>query len=370
MAQDNTPERLARIEKLASQGLKPAAAQLSRLILEKDPQNVEALVWLARTTNQTPEADDAVKKAVQLRPDDRGVQELLLARQPAQPVWNGSMAALPNPYAPAYPGPNPYAPPSAPNPYAPPPGPNPYAPPAGAAPYYGPPPGYPQPGYPNGGPMPQYGGQPGYGQAPAQPPSSYDYLRGLGQTAAPPVPPPVPMSAPAVPAMATPVKRGPNAAGVIFGLLFLLAGVALAVLWSLQITGFQDDIGQPAVVSEGQVVELSQSRLVVDVKNQSKRTFNINDQTFKTLEPLVRDSKNNQALAPNTVKINVTPGGRLVAVEVQTPNKGIATVNNSGNGLLGFGAAADWGLTALCGVLALLGLIILSRAFASPKIKA
>ncbi len=435
MSQESTESRLDRIDKMVQRGLKPSAAALCREILKKEPSNFEALIRLAHISSLPDEAEEALKRAAQLRPEDRYVQELMMARypQPAPSGWGnvpggyqqGYQGAAPNPYAPApnpyappgyagaapnpyappqvSVGPNPYAPQPAPNPYAPPqptPAPNPYAPQSAPAPnpYAPQPTPAPNPfapqstpaggygatppangGYPFGGsaapaPAPPYGSQPGFPPAPSQPSSSYDYLRTLNvmPPSAPPssvgpVPPPVPMTTPVPVIPDTKIKRGSNPVGVIFGILFLLAGVALAVLWSSQVLAFQDDVSKAGSVVEGQITKITNSKLVLDTKGQGERSYDINEQTFKTLEPLVRDAKNNQSLAPNAVKLNVSPGGRLTSVEVTSPNKGVASANASNSGLLGLGVAGDWGLTALCIVLAIIGLIILGRTLGKSR---
>jgi hypothetical protein len=353
MPQETTIEkRLAHIEALAARGLKPAAAQLSRLILEKDPQHFEALLWLARTAPQTDEADKALQRAAQLRPDDHVVQELLTARAPApQPAqtWNG--AGMPtNPYNPAaYPGPTP-------NYGAPPPG---YAP-TGAG--YPPPGYYGQPGTPPGySPAGNFGNQPQ--------PNTYDYLRTPGQIpGASPIAPPIPLTTPPPAIPTTPkVKSDSNPVGLTFGLLFIIAGIVLGTIWTMQILAFNDDINQSVTVLDGQITRLSTERLVADIKGQGTHTYNINESTYKTLEPLVRDTKSNQGLSPNAVKLSVTPDGHLAQIEVQSPNKGIASTKLADNGLLGLGTPGDWALTALSGILAVLGLLILGRSLGKSR---
>ena len=111
-------------------------------------------------------------------------------------------------------------------------------------------------------------------------------------------------------------------------------------------------------------MELSSSKLIVDVTGQSQRQFTVNDQVFKNLEPLVSDTKNQQSLVKNQVVLNITPAGRLASVVVVTPNPGSAALES---GLLGFGQAADWVVTALGGLLAVVGLILLGRTLGKRR---
>lgn len=381
MPQDSTTEeRLARIEALASRGLKPAAAQLCRLILEKDPQNFEALLWLARTAPNQEEADKALQRAAQIRPNDRELQDQMAVRYPAPPQPWGGMGMMANPYAPNnYPG-------GVPN-YGPPPGygqpngmPN-YGPQPGATPGYGSPqPAYspapngqnygqpgPQTGYPSAGSVPPaspYGAQPGYAM-PSQPQNSYDYLRSLSQSpVAAPVPPPVPMTTPLPSTSVAKTGKGPSTTGIIIGLLFVVAGLVLGIIWTMQVLAFQNDLGQAANVQDAQITKLSSSQLVADVKGQGTRTYSINDKAFSSLAQLLSDSKNSNALLSNSVKLSVTPGGRLTQVDVQTPNKGVASTQLGDYGLLGVGALGDWAITALSVILVILGLVVLGRSLA------
>lgn len=348
MPQESTQERLARIETLVSRGLKPSAAQLSRLILEKEPRNFEALIWLARTTTQPDEAEKAIGQAAQIKPDDSAVRELQSARQPASNNGNPFASSFASSFGsdfsapPSYPSPTPPQPYAQPGfNYAPTPG---YAPPVGSAP-----------------PIPTYGAPPaapGY-NAPATP-SSYDYLRNLSSS------PPIPGAPPATDAI-KPVKKKSNPPGLIFGLLFLLSGLALAVIWTIMAQSFNSDVSQTPSPVQGQIVKLSESSLTADVQGQS-RTFEVNSPFYKTLVPLVSDAKNNKSLSPNSVTLNVTPGGRLLSIDVVTPNRGSALNVNSNTGLLGLGPATDWALTGLGVVLALLGLLLLGRAVSKPKV--
>src|SRR4051812_28295942 len=98
MPDETTTTRLARVESLYNQGLKHAAAQLSRLVLEKDPTNIEALIWLAKSTSQPDEAEKALRRASTLQPDNPQVRELVASRQQVgQPSYAG--AASYNPYS-------------------------------------------------------------------------------------------------------------------------------------------------------------------------------------------------------------------------------------------------------------------------------
>ena len=95
MPENSTQNRLSQIEKLADAGLNPAAAQLCRLILEKEPRNIEALVWLARTSPLPDEASKATEQARLLQPDNPAVRNL--QTQP-QAVAARPVAVAANPY--------------------------------------------------------------------------------------------------------------------------------------------------------------------------------------------------------------------------------------------------------------------------------
>ncbi len=348
MPEETIETKLARIETMANRGLKPAAAQMSRLILEKNPRNIQALVWLARTTTQTDEAEKAARQAALLDPNNPLVRELQATRQTQnQPQTPVGVGAGFNPYSPATGN---YAPPGfqdfRPD----------IAPPSGVAPQmnetrpYGATNGssYTAPGMP-------------------QQPSSYDYLRPLNNSVAQPsLDPYAPASPQPVPVAKA--NRRTNPANLLFGLLFLVAGLGAAVFWTLQVQDYNSDIAKPTSPLPGQVIELSKSNLKADLKGPEPRSYRIYEGTFNTLAPLIGDAKNNQQLTRNAVVLNVTPGGRLASVEVQSPNKGSAVNNNTQAGLLGYGAAADWGLTALSAILALLGLLLLGRAFTKPRL--
>src|SRR4051812_35321201 len=96
MPDQTTTNRLAKVESLYNQGLKYAAAQLSRLDLEKDPNNVEALIWLAKSTSQADEAEKAIRRANSLQPDNPQVRELVASRQAS---YAGAGAGNFNPYS-------------------------------------------------------------------------------------------------------------------------------------------------------------------------------------------------------------------------------------------------------------------------------
>src|SRR6476661_198727 len=81
MPEESTTNRLAKVESLYNQGLKYAAAQLSRLVLEKDSSNIEALIWLAKSTSQPDEAEKAIRRANNLQPNNPQVRELVASRQ-------------------------------------------------------------------------------------------------------------------------------------------------------------------------------------------------------------------------------------------------------------------------------------------------
>ncbi|MBN9392690.1 MAG: tetratricopeptide repeat protein [Chloroflexi bacterium] len=330
MSDESTESRLARIEALYNQGLKHAAAQLSRLVLEKDPANVPALVWLARSSSQPEEAEKATRKASMLQPDDPRVRDLVASRQPS---FAGA-ASAPAPY-------NPYAAPSAgfnpatepkggPQPWA-----NFSASPNPAAPAYPPPP---QPAYM---PNPQGG--------------SYDYLKNLSATVQPSVPP-------AAPVTNVRVKNTVSVPGLIFGLLFLIVGLGLAGVWSYMIIDYNSDLSQTSNQLQGQVVKLSSEQLVVDVKNVGQRNFEISQEVSQALVPLISDNKS--SLVNNTVVLNISPKGRLISVDVAAPNRGHAEYNA---GLLGYGQAVDWVVTAVGALLAILGLILLGRTLGKRR---
>jgi hypothetical protein len=336
MPDDSTETRLTRVESLYNQGLRHAAAQLCRLVLEKDSSNIEALVWLAKSTSQPDEAEKAARRASNLQPDNPLVRELVAARQPvSQPDYAGSVGY--NPYTAASAGYSP--PPEGSNPAQS--GPQPWAafnqPPAS--------PGF-MPNPPSGFSTNQ------------QSNSSYDYLKNLSATVHQPAIPP------AAPVGKVKVKTSPSLPGLLFGLLFLIAGLALAVFWSWQVIDYTSDLSKTASQLRGQIVELSSSKLIVDVTGQNQRQFTVNDQVFKSLEPLVSDTKNQQSLVKNQVVLNVTPAGRLASVVVVTPNPGSAALES---GLLGFGQAADWAITALGGLLAVVGLILLGRTLGKRR---
>lgn len=339
MPDDSIETRLARVASLYNQGLKHAAAQLSRLVLEKDPANIQALVWLAKSTTQADEAEKATRRANTLQPDNPLVRELVAGRQPVgQPGYAGSGAY--NLYTAASPGYNPAPEGNSNNPLGQP------DPQTWAAFNQAPA----NPGFPPNSPAGFSTNQ--------QSNSSYDYLKNLSSSVHQPAIPP------AAPVGKVKVKTSPSLPGLLFGLLFLIAGLALAAYWSWQVIDYTADISKTASQLRGQIVELSSSKLVVDVTGQSQRQFAVNDQVFKSLEPLVSDSKNEQSLAKNQVVLNVTPAGRLASVAVVTPNPGSATLNS---GLLGFGQAADWIVTALGGLLAIVGLILLGRTLGKRR---
>lgn len=336
MPDESKESRLTRIEALYNQGLKHAAAQLSRLVLETDPNNVRALVWLARSTSQTDEAEKATRKATILEPNDPHVRELAAARQPS---YAGAGAY------------NPYAVPS--TGFGP--GPEPkggaqtqpwtnYAPSA-------------QPGQ-LAAPSATFQPTPQSPYVPVQPTSSYDYLKNLSATVQPSVPPAAPVSH-------VKVRSSVSVAGIIFGLLFLIVGLGLAAVWSYMVIDYTSDLSQTAGQLQGQVVKLSSSQLVADIKGQSQRSFDISEQLSKNLVPLVSDNKpQGGSLVSNVVVLNVTPKGRLASVEVVTPTRGRADGNG---GLLGFGQAVDWVVTAVGGILAIVGLILLGRTLGKRR---
>ena len=327
MPDESNESRLARIESLYNQGLKHAAAQLSRLVLEKDPSNLRALVWLAKSTSQADEAEKATRKAAQLQPDDPQVRELVAAHQPS---YAGS--ATYNPYS-------------------------------------APPPGFNNATEPKGGPQP-WANYPAAPQTPASPSfpqnpppspqaSSYDYLKNLSATVQPSVPPAPPVST------NVKVKTSVSLPGIIFGLLFLIVGLGLAAYWSYTVIDYTSDLSQTGSQLQGQIVKLSSTQLVADVKDQGQRTFEVNDQITKNLVPLVSDNKpQGGSLVPNVVVLNVTPKGRLASVDVVTPTRGHADGNN---GLLGYGQAIDWVVTVVGGILAIIGLILLGRTLGKRR---
>ncbi len=338
MPTESIEQRLTRIEALAERGLKPSAAQLSRLILEKSPGNVDALVWLARTSSLPDEVEKALRQAAALQPGHPGVQQLLAARQPQQLEPSG----LSGSYNPFNNVPNYNQPPPAQPAYA-----NP------TAGYQAPPASYQT--SPAANP---------YQPAPPPASSSFEYLRNLAATNNP--------VAPVSPVIVEPSRTlkvgGVQPVAVIFGLLLLLAGLALAVLWTLSLIDYNSDLAKSTQPVQAQITDMaangSASFIKADVKNLGKREYKISEQMYKTIEPLVRDQKNNAALAANSITLNVTPGGRLVSVDVQTPNKGSAQNSNS---LLGFGQAVDWSFTILGVVMALIGMILIGRALNKPR---
>ena len=262
MPEETVETKLARIERMANLGLKPAAAQLSRLILEKDPRNVQALVWLARTSTQPDEAERATQQAQLLAADDPLVRDLMTSRQPA------SVGANPGP--------------TTANPYT---------------------------ANPGGSPFGTY--TPGASDFNAP---TLDYMQMLNATAVPPTTP--------VPPVTRPVKASSNRASLLFGLLFLLLGIGLGLYWTLSLLSFNNDAAQPTRPLDGQITKLSSSDLMVDAKGQGSRTYTINNQLFNSLAPLISDSKNNKSLVPNAVTLNLTPADRLASVDVSSPNKG------------------------------------------------
>ncbi|HEX2910441.1 MAG TPA: hypothetical protein VH186_06500 [Chloroflexia bacterium] len=340
MAEETTEVKLLRIENMANRGLKHAAAQLSRLILEKEPKNFDALVWLARTTTQPDEAEKALQLAAQLRPNDPAVQELMAARTSTNPnLANGPVPI--NPYVSNYASAGAGA-----------------ANPVNGIPTYAPP--------PPGNNFPQAPVPPQWSYTPGNPPaSSYDYLQNLTSSVQAP-PPPV---APPVNRTKSSSKGGLRVFGTIIGLLLLLGGVALAVYWSLNVLDYNSDLSQPGSSLLGQIKTIegtgSNWKLVADVQGQPERTFSISEQMFKTLEPLIRDSQKKDALAPNEVKLVVSPGGRLLTVNVVKPNTGTAT--NTSSGLLGLGQIADWSITVGGVLLALAGLLLLARSLSRSR---
>jgi hypothetical protein len=319
MPDESNESRLARIESLYNQGLKHAAAQLSRLVLEKDPTNVPALVWLAKSTSQPDEADKATRRASTLQPDDPQVRELVALRQPS------------------------------------------YAGAANYNPYSAPSPGFSNAPEPKGGAQPwpnNFSAAPQPGYVPNPQGNSYDYLKNLSATVQPSVPP-------ATPVGNVKVKTSVSLPGLIFGLLFLIVGLGLAAYWSYLVIDYSTDLSQTASQLQGQIVRLSSAQLVADVKDQGQRTFDVNDQISKNLVPLVSDNKpQGGSLVPNKVVLNVTPKGRLASVDVITPTRGHADGNN---GLLGYGQALDWVVTAVGGILAIVGLILLGRTLGKRR---
>lgn len=343
MPDDSIENRLARIESLYNQGLKHAAAQISRLILEKDPANIQALVWLAKSTSLPDEADKAVRRAATLQPDDQQVRELVAARQPVA-------APPPSQYQqqqPSYAGAGAY---------------NPYGAPSTAF-----------NSAPDANSSPQTWSAFSQNQAPANPgfapnppagfttstqsSSSSDYLKNLSASVHPSVPP-------ATPVGKVKVRTSPSLAGLSFSLLFLIVGLGLAIYWTLQVFDYASDLSKTGSQLQGQIVQLSSTKLVADVKGQSQRQFDVSDQVSKGLVQLVSDTKTQQNLVQNVVVLTVTPAGRLVAVDVMTPTPGHVAPNG---GLLGYGQAADWAITAVGGILTLVGLILLGRTLGKRR---
>lgn len=327
MPDASTTNRLAKVESLYNQGLKYAAAQLSRLELEKDSSNVEALIWLAKSTSQPDEAEKAIRRANNLAPENPQVRELAASRQ-----QNYAGAGAYNPYSAPSTGYN--APPDAPN------APQPWS------------------SFNQNQSSPANNPLTGFTPGP-QPSSSYDYLKNLSATVTPSVPP-------ATPVGKVTVKSTPSAAGIIFGTLFLIIGLGLAIYWTIQVVGYTSDVSTPSSQLQGQIVKLSNTTLTADIKDGGgQRNFDITDQASKSLVPLVSDPKTQANLVNNSVVLTVSKEGRLLAVNVLSPTQGQVAV--PANGLLGFGQATDWAVTAVGGILALLGLVLLGRTLGKRR---
>jgi hypothetical protein len=161
------------------------------------------------------------------------------------------------------------------------------------------------------------------------------------------------------------VRKSFSPVGLIFGLLFLIAGLGLAAYWSWQVVDFMSDASKTGSQLQGQIVKLGSNELEAEIKDAPLRKFAISEQVNKSLVPLVSDPKTKDSLVSNQVVLNITPAGRLLSVQVLTPTRG--SVNNTGNGLLGLGQAADWIITALGGILAIVGLILLGRTLGKRR---
>lgn len=318
MAENTMQDRLARIEELANSGLKHAAAQLARLVLEDDVNSFEALIWLARTSNQSEEANKALDRAAQLRPNDPAVRDLL---------YGNGQAATSSPVS--------------------------TSPFSSAAP--------PQPSYTPPQPIVREANS----YTPAQSTSSFDYLSSLNSTMAAPPPPPL-TAEPIKPfnREGLKVKRGPNPVALILGLLFLIGGLIGAIWWALLVANFN---GGPTNQIQGQVINLSSNDAKSILSMQPKGTtdkleFTVSQNFVATLIPLIADSKNKGSIAPNSIIVNVNNSGRLTSLDVITPNKGTANNNLS---LIGMGMSPefDWIFVGVQLVVALIGLMIIGLSF-------
>ncbi|MDB5079610.1 MAG: hypothetical protein JWP00_1534 [Chloroflexi bacterium] len=334
MPDDSNESRLTRVESLYNQGLKHAAAQLSRLVLEKDSSNIQALVWLAKCTSQADEAEKATRRAASLQPDNPLVRDLLASRQPVGIPGNGGAAGFNNPYSVPQPAYNPVGEPNQGN-----------SQPWGSF--------TPVQGSPDFAPPP-----PSNYSTNQQSNSSFDYLRNLSASVQPSVPPVRSVGS-------VKVRKSFSPVGLIFGLLFLIAGLGLAAYWSWQVVDFMSDASKTGSQLQGQIVKLGSNELEAEIKDAPLRKFAISEQVNKSLVPLVSDPKTKDSLVSNQVVLNITPAGRLLSVQVLTPTRG--SVNNTGNGLLGLGQAADWIITALGGILAIVGLILLGRTLGKRR---
>lgn len=328
MADNSTQERLNRIEELANSGLKHAAAQLARLVLENDVNNFEALIWLARTSNQPEEVNKALDRATQLRPNDPAVRELL---------YNGGSAAqaevVPNIFA------------GQPTNFS-------------SSPIY-------NPSQPSS--FTNFNTEINPPPTPATS-SAYDYLKNLNSNTAtinPVAPPPPPLVAEPGKAKserkAPKTKTGLNRVGLVFGLLLFLGGLVAAAWWGISVANFNGDATNQL---QAQVTTLSitdgKPELVAQVKGLSgNRSYAVSKQLFETLTPLISNRTGN-ALVENAVILNVNGVGRLKSVEVLSPNKG--TAENSNLSLLNLGLAPDfdWILVGLQAVVALIGLLLIA----------
>lgn len=320
MAENTMQDRLARIEELANSGLKHAAAQLARLILEDDVNNFEALIWLARTSNQPEEANKALDRAAQLRPNDPAVRDLLYGN--GQPVTSNPVSS--NPFSAAPPQPQPS-----------------YTP-----------------------PQPIIRETNSYTPAQATSSSSFDYLNSLNSTTAAPPPPLTAEPIKPVNREGIKVKRGPNPIALVLGLLFLIGGLIGAIWWALLVANFN---GGPTNQIQGQVINLSSndSRSILSVQPKGtteKLDFPVSQNFVATLIPLIADSKNKGSIAPNSIIVNVNNSGRLTSLDVITPNKGTASNNLS---LVGMGMSPefDWIFVGVQLVVALIGLMIIGLSF-------
>ena len=407
MVQETVEEKLARIERMTQLGFKPGAAQLCRLILEKDPRNLQALIWLARTTSQPEEASQALQEAQAIAPNDPMIRNLRASgigtaapsapapvQTPGQPsVLGQTQAFVPAPVSTPTPvnnppNPNPYAtnatPPATPsmafNPYVPTttsanpvnPVANPYAPnPAGTA----------SSSATNYTPIAQQSQPNPWQTSPVT--NSFSNIpvitanSNIDPTAEAAKQAPKPRlglfsgskartpgritinydnNGNPIVSTAKPTARRISLIQQIVGLVFIAVGLVVGIYWAWQLISFNSNISNASLNLTGQVTTLRSSELDVNVPTKGDYSFESSPQLFNALAPLI-SNPDGKSLAANSVQV-YTAGKNVMWVDVVSPQKGSTKDAVVSAGCFGIGATTDWLVLVACIFAVVLGLLL------------